>query len=126
VVFDAQTSAASRFFSLDDVEASQVFLGLGEGAVGCHEIAVSHAYDRGGFRFEQPAGEDQGATGLHLLLEDEDLLPGPLHLLLGHLGASFAVDAVGGKHVLGHGGLSFGSGGLVPPLTLTTSVKRPK
>ena len=35
--------------------------------------------------------------------EDLDLLPGLLHLLLGHLGG-LAVDAVDGQQVLGHGG----------------------
>src|SRR5213080_3654160 len=40
---------------LDDVEPAQVLLGLGEGAVSCHDIAVSDAYDRGSFRLQQPA-----------------------------------------------------------------------
>src|SRR5204862_6888328 len=85
---------------LDDVEPAEVFLGLGEGAVGCHDIAVGNAYDRGGFRLQQSAGEDQGARRLHLLLEGEDLLPGPLDLFFGHRRACLA--AVGGEHVLGH------------------------
>ena len=35
-------------------------------------------------------------------VEDADVLHESLHLLFGHLGASFAVDAIGGEHVLGH------------------------
>src|SRR5207245_2363265 len=87
---------------LDDVEAPQVFLGLGERAVGGHDIAVCHADDRSSVGIIQFAGEDQGASRLHLLLENQDLLPPLLHLFFGHLGEGCTLDATGGEHVLVH------------------------
>ena len=51
----------------------------------------------------QPAGEHPGAGRLQLLVEDLDLLPGLLHLLVGHRVADLAVDAVDRQQVLRHG-----------------------
>src|SRR6266571_8526232 len=89
---------------LDDVEAAEVFLRLREGAVGGQYLAAGHAHDGGGVGFGQAAGEDPGAGRLHLLVEDLDLLPGPLHLFVGHRVADLALDAVDGQQVLRHGG----------------------
>src|SRR2546428_10126890 len=53
---------------LDDVEAAEVFLRLGEGAVGGQHLAISHSHDRGGVGFVQGAAEEPSACRLHLLL----------------------------------------------------------
>jgi hypothetical protein len=109
---------------LDDGEAAEVLLRLREGAVAGHHLAAGQAHDGGGVGFVQPAGEDPGAGRPHLLLEDVDLLPGLLHLLVGHRVAGLAVDAVDRQQVLGHGVLLV-PGGHLPPLTSTTNGQRP-
>src|SRR5207253_9426184 len=89
---------------LDDVEAAEVFLRLREWAVGGQHLAVGHAHDRCGVGFVQGAAEQPSAGRLQLLLEDADPLHELPHLLLGHRGTDFAVDAVDGQQVLRHRG----------------------
>src|SRR6266702_3993593 len=89
---------------LDDVEAAEVFLGLREGSVGGQHLTAGHSHDGGGVGFVQGAGEDPSAGRPHLLVEDLDLLPGLLHLFVGHRLADLALDAVDGQQVLRHGG----------------------
>src|SRR5438093_5736343 len=88
---------------LDDVEAAEMFLRLREGAVGGQYLALRYAHDGGGVGFVQSAAEDPGAGRLQLLVEDLDLLPGLLHLFVGHRVADLALDAVDGQQVLRHG-----------------------
>src|SRR5438874_342360 len=88
---------------LDDVEAAQMFLRLGEGAVGGQHLAVGHAHDRCGLGFVQGAAKEPGALCLHLLLEDADPPHELLHLLLGHRVTGLALDAVDRQQVLRHG-----------------------
>src|SRR6266536_5397898 len=90
---------------LDDVEAAEVFLRLREGAVGGQHLAAGHAHDRGSGGFVQGAAEDPGARRPQLLVEGLDLLPGLLHLFVGHRVADLAFDAVDRQQVLRHGGL---------------------
>jgi hypothetical protein len=61
---------------------------------------MRHAHDGGGVGFVQAGGEDPRAGRLQLLVEDLDLLPGLLHLFIGHRGAGLALDAVDGQQVL--------------------------
>src|SRR6266508_4293587 len=89
---------------LDDVEAAEVLLRLGEGAIGSQHVAVGRAHDGGRLGLVKAAGEDPGAGRLHLLLDEQDLLVGLLHLLIGHGVAGLALDAVDGQQVPGHGG----------------------
>src|SRR5947207_5384277 len=89
---------------LDDVEAAQMFLRLGEGAVGGQYVTVGHAYDRCGLGFVQGAAKEPGAVRLHLLLQKADPPHELLHLLLGHRVTGLALDAVDGQQVLRHRG----------------------
>src|SRR5216683_3979542 len=89
---------------LDDVEAAQMFLRFGEGAVGGQYLAVGHAHDRCGLGFVQGAAKEPGALCLHLLLQNADPPHELLHLLLGHRVTGLALDAVHGQQVLRHGG----------------------
>src|SRR5436190_3243236 len=57
---------------LDDVEAAQMFLRFGEGAVGGQYVTVGHAYDRCGLGFVQGAAKEPGAVRLHLLPQNAD------------------------------------------------------
>src|SRR5712691_2735673 len=88
---------------LDDVETTEVFLGLREGTVGGQHLAPVHTHDGSGVGFVQGAGEDPGAGRLHLLVEDLDLLPGLLHLFVGHRLADLALDTVNGQKIVRHG-----------------------
>src|SRR5207244_1067094 len=89
---------------LDDVEAAQMFLRFGEGAVGGQHVAVGHAHDRCGLGFVQGAAKEPGALRLHLLLQNADPPHELLHLLLGLRVTGLALDAVDGQQVLRHGG----------------------
>src|SRR5439155_27113132 len=89
---------------LDDVEAAQMFLRLGEGAVGGQYVAVGYAHDRCGLGFVQGAAKEPGALRPHLVLQNADPPHELLHLLLGHRVADLALDAVHGQQVLRHGG----------------------
>src|SRR4029453_15636966 len=104
------TERVIEVVGLDDVEAAQVFLGLHEGAVGGHHLAVSHMYDGGRGGFVQATGEDPGAGRLQLLLEDAELLVGLGHLLIGHGLADLAPDAVDRQQVVRHGVLRWWAG----------------
>ena len=59
------------------------------------------AHPRGGARSVQPAGEQPGPGRLQLLVQDLDLRPGLLHLLICQV-ADLAVDAVDRQQVLRH------------------------
>src|SRR5436190_9357588 len=69
---------------LDDVEAAQMFLRFGEGAVGGQYVAVGDAHDRRGFGFVQGTAKEPGALRSQFLLEDANAPHELLHLLLGH------------------------------------------
>src|SRR5512132_3502616 len=89
-----------QVLGLDDVEAAQVLPRLHEGPVGGHHLAVRDTHHRGRVRFVQPAGEQPGPGRLQLLVQELDLSPGLLHLLIGHRVAGLAVDAVDRQQVL--------------------------
>src|SRR5512132_2868430 len=112
-----------QILCLDDVETAQMLPRLHKGPVGGHHLTLGHAYHGGSVGVVQAAGENPGPGRLQLLVEELDLLPGLLHLLLGHVGG-LAVDAVDRQQVLGHGGPPR-AGGHVPPLTLTTNGPHP-
>jgi hypothetical protein len=79
---------------LDDVEAGDVLLGLDEGTVGGDHLAIGVAHDGGGIGVQQAAGEEQCPDGIHLLLEQADLLRELPHLRLRHRRACLSIDAV--------------------------------
>src|SRR5215211_216297 len=110
------TKRGIQVLGLDDVEATQVLLGLHEGAVGGHHLAARHTHDGGGGGFVQAAGDDPGTGRLQLLLEDGELLVGPGHLLVGHGLADLALDAVDRQQVVRHGDPP-GGGRALPALT---------
>src|SRR4051812_46279811 len=87
----------------DDREAAQVLLALGERAVGHQDVAALDPQHRGRRRRVQPAGEDPGPGGAHLLVERGDVAADRLHVdVLGRR----AVGLVDAEQVLLH---------LVPP-----------
>src|SRR6266508_763049 len=94
-----------QILRLDDVEAAQMFPRLHKRPVGGHHLTVGNAHHGGSVGLVQAAGEDPGPGRLQLLVEDLDLLPGLLDLLVGHRVADLAVDAVDRQQVLRHGGL---------------------
>src|SRR5437016_1177031 len=118
------TERSIEVLGLDDVEAAEVFLRLREGSVGGQHLALGNAHDGGGVGFVQGAGEDPGAGRLHLLVEDLDLLPGLLHLLVGHRLADLALDALDGQEILRHGGPPR-DGRALPASHPTTNGRRP-
>src|SRR6266511_5775520 len=89
---------------LDDVEPAEVLLRLGERAVGGQDVAIGLAHDGGRVGLVKAAGEDPGAGRLHVLLDEQDLLVGLLHLLIGHAVAGLALDGMDGQQVPRHGG----------------------
>src|SRR5215217_9758947 len=92
-----------QVLGLDDVEATEVFLGLHEGAVGGHHLAVCHPHHGSGVGVVQAAGGNPGASRLQVLLEDAELLVGLGHLLIGHWLADLALDAVDRQQIVRHG-----------------------
>src|SRR5712691_12329168 len=77
---------------LDDPEAADLLLGLGERPVGGDDLAALGS-DYGRVRVRvQPAREDPGAGGLELGVERVDRLEGGLHLLVGEMRGLVVVD----------------------------------
>src|SRR5918996_418739 len=81
-----------EILGLDDVEATEVLLRLGEGAVRRQHLAPRHAHDGRSLRSMESASEHPRARRLDLLIQDLNLLPGLLHLFLGHLWGRLALD----------------------------------
>src|SRR4051812_32951959 len=103
---DAQPPApAERFVEvggLDDREAADVLLALGERAVGGQDLAVLRAQRRGGARLVQAAREDPDALVAHLLVDGGDVLDDLLELIARGGGALGGLDD--GEQVLLHDG----------------------
>ena len=74
---------------LDDVEAADELLGVGEGTVGDQRLAVAHAHGLGRVGTEQAVTQQAHATAVHLL----DPLWRVLLHRLGDLGRGDAVCA---------------------------------
>src|SRR5918995_733273 len=82
---------------LDDVEAGEVLLRLGEGAVRRQHLAVRHTHDCRRVGFVQPTREAPGAARLHLPLDGADPAAELAHLLLGPRLPRRVLDRVRGK-----------------------------
>ena len=108
---------------LDDPEAAELLLGLGEGAVGGDGLGAGGVDHRGHVGGVQAAGEHPGALGLELVVEAAGGLVGLLHLGLG--GGAVAIDVVDGEEVLGHGVDPLLEAGPLPAFTTTTNGRSP-
>src|SRR3989442_3905750 len=91
-----QSQRGVEVLGLDDVEAAEVFLRLGERTVGGEQLTVGNPHDGGGIGSVKPAGENPATRSLHLRLEDSDLPERLLHRIVGHRLAELALDAVDG------------------------------
>ena len=102
VTFEAHSTAAFEVAGLDDVEASELLLGLRVRPVDGADPAVRRADDARFARFAQPAAEDQGIRRSHLTLEAVDLFEPATHVLFGHRLANLARGHVDGQKVPAH------------------------
>src|SRR5215204_3623404 len=115
---------AVQVVGLDEVEASEVILGLGERAVGGHHAVPGGPHHRRGRRVVQPPAEHPRTGRLDLRLQRVDRLGALLDLLLGHPRALGRLAWRRPQHVIRHrSNVPFAGAGSAPALTRSTNAE---